>query len=184
VKNFAEMRLQNALFSPPTTGPDGTPLPVTEQVFVSDLYVKIAARRAPLPLLPNDLTIVKAPPVAEGYNALLAAIRTKTIVARDAFDLCVCRVAVLNSAKCEWEPHVSLALVAGISMTQLKELKDLPCTLTNQRGFPEMPQGSSFTNSQWKLLIYTDAMTRNVDVDAAIFEPIKSLFEERERLWN
>jgi hypothetical protein len=44
------------------------------------IYERIAARRKPRPLIPLDLALLHAPPIADGWNHLLGAIRTQTVL--------------------------------------------------------------------------------------------------------
>jgi hypothetical protein len=44
------------------------------------IYERIAARRKPRPLVPLDLALLHAPPIADGWNHLLGAIRTQTVL--------------------------------------------------------------------------------------------------------
>ena len=44
------------------------------------IYARIAARRKPRPLIPLDLALLHAPPIADGWNHLLGAIRTQTVL--------------------------------------------------------------------------------------------------------
>ncbi|PKY04518.1 hypothetical protein P168DRAFT_290576 [Aspergillus campestris IBT 28561] len=81
------MRLPYAPQEPPSADPDTVAI-----------YQRIAERRHPRPLIPLDLSLLHAPPVADGWNSFLGAIRTRTQVDTGLLEMAVCRVAVLNGA--------------------------------------------------------------------------------------
>lgn len=178
------MRINYAPTTAPTTSPDGQPLPEAEQKYTAEVYDRVTERRKPRPLIPLDLALLHSPPIADGYNALLGAIRNRAVMPQEILELAVCRVAVLNGAVYEWNAHAPLALKAGVTTTQLEEVKTIPIsTFTPEGKFinnTKKPDGSSLTDFQWDTLRFTDAMTKNVKVDDPIFEAIKSQFSERE----
>ena len=92
-KNDHEMRLPYAPSSPPASSPSS----------VTDTYSRIAARRHPRALIPLDLTLLHSPPVADGYNAFVGALRTQTVVPQSLLELAICRVAILTDAVYEWK---------------------------------------------------------------------------------
>jgi alkylhydroperoxidase family enzyme len=98
----------------PSTADDQTPE-------VQEIYTCIAARRLPRPLIPLDLTLLHAPPLADGYNSFVGALRTKTIIDSSLLELSISRVAVLNQAVYEWNIHAPLAIKAGIQHAELNE---------------------------------------------------------------
>ena len=178
------MRINYAPSVPPTTKPDGTPLPEAEQKASAEIYERVAARRHPRPLIPLDLALLHSPPIASGYNALMGAIRTEAVMPQDVLELSVCRVAILNGAVYEWNAHAPLALKAGVTVAQLQEVKNLaPSTFTADGKIinnVQKPAGSRLTDFQWDTVLFTDAMTKNIQVEEEIFGTIKSRFSERE----
>src|SRR6266566_8747847 len=76
---------------------------------------RIRARRAPRPLQPLDLALLHSPPVADGWNSFLGAVRTRMLLPDDIRELAVSRVAVVNRAWYEWGHHAPLAAAAGVS---------------------------------------------------------------------
>lgn len=178
------MRINYAPSTAPTTRPDGTALSEAEQSATAGVYERVAARRKPRPLIPLDLALLHSPPMADGYNALLGAIRNQAVIPQDILELAVCRVAVCNGAVYEWNSHAPLALKAGVTPSQLQEIKNNPVSifapdgsLVNNR---EKPRESKLTDVQWQTMLFTDAMTKNIKVDDTIFDAIKSRFNERE----
>ncbi|OBT61822.1 hypothetical protein VE03_08780 [Pseudogymnoascus sp. 23342-1-I1] len=136
------------------------------------IYDRIAARRAPRPLQALDLTLFRSPNVADGWNSFLGAIRTKTSLPDDIREIAICRVAVLNGAAYEWLSHAPLAKKGGVSEEGMKSL-----------GNPDVAGATKlagFTDKQWAVIRYSDAMTRNVQVSEEVFAEVKKVFSEQE----
>ncbi|KUI60587.1 hypothetical protein VP1G_07806 [Cytospora mali] len=106
------MRLPYVPNPPPTSTPE-------DQAIVD----RITERRAPRPLQPLDLTLLHSPPVADGWNAFLGAVRTRTLIPADARELAISRVAVVNKAWYEWTHHAPLAVAAGVSEAAMEFVK-------------------------------------------------------------
>lgn len=73
-----------------------------------EIYTRIAARRHPRPLIPLDLTLLHAPPLANGYNSFVGAIRSSTVLDQGLLELAISRVAILTNAVYEWNAHARL----------------------------------------------------------------------------
>ncbi|KAF9882063.1 4-carboxymuconolactone decarboxylase family protein [Colletotrichum karsti] len=156
------MRLPYVPNPPPTTTPE-------DAAIVS----RIQARRAPRPLQALDLTLLHAPPVADGWNSFLGAVRTQTTIGADLRELAISRVAVVNKAWYEWGHHAPLAVAAGVSAEAMDAIKtEAPLELGAR---PEV-----LSEQQWTVLVYSDEMTRNVRVKDETFDKLKGLFNERE----
>ncbi|KAK3360307.1 AhpD-like protein [Lasiosphaeria hispida] len=138
------------------------------------VVARIAARRAPRPLQPLDLTLLHSPPVADGWNAFLGAIRTQTTVPADLRELAISRVAVVNRAWYEWMHHAPLAVAAGVGEAGMGFAKREGALVLGG----ELPEGLS--ERQWVVLCFADEMTRNVAVREGTFERLRGLFGERE----
>jgi alkylhydroperoxidase family enzyme len=138
----------------------------------SAIYDRIAARRAPRPLQALDLTLFHSPNVADGWNNFLGAIRTRTSLLDDIREIAICRVAVLNGAAYEWVHHAPLAKEGGVSEEGMKSL-----------GSPEVAgtkKPNGFSDKQWAVVRYSDAMTRDVKVSEEVFGELKKQFSEQE----
>ncbi|KAL2405649.1 hypothetical protein ABEF95_011752 [Exophiala dermatitidis] len=165
-------------YAPSTPPPDAPPS-------VSDIYTRIAARRHPRPPIPLDLTLLHSPPVANGYNAFVGALRTETIVPQSILVLAISRVAILTDAVYEWNIHASLALKAGLDPNVLAAAKDTP-----KGGFGTAYEGSqraersqraeALSDKHRAVLNYTDQVTLNVKVDDLVFENLSKHFGHRE----
>jgi alkylhydroperoxidase family enzyme len=132
---------------------------------------RVRARRTPRPLLGLDLTLLHSPPVADGWNSFLGAIRTKTSLPDDIREIAICRVAVVNEAWYEWMHHAPLAKEGGVGEEGMKVLGEKELEGKKEGGLSE---------KQWAVVRYTDAMTRNVKVDDAVFAELKKHFSEQE----
>ncbi|KAJ9156369.1 Carboxymuconolactone decarboxylase [Pleurostoma richardsiae] len=139
---------------------------------------RIQARRAPRPLQALDLTLLHSPPVADGWNSFLGAVRTRTTIADDLRELAISRVAVVNRAWYEWAHHAPLAVAGGVSEAAMAAVA--------KAGGPlgEGEEGGEarclLTERQWAVLVYADEMTRNVEVKDETFAKLKALFSDRE----
>ena len=89
----------------------------------ADIVHRIQARRAPRPLQSLDLALLHSPPLADGWNSFLGAVRTRTNLAADLRELAICRVAVCNGAWYEWGHHAPLAVEAGVSKEAMESVK-------------------------------------------------------------
>ncbi|KAJ5560741.1 hypothetical protein N7535_008938 [Penicillium sp. DV-2018c] len=162
------MRLPYASSTPPADAPAET----------ADIYARIAERRKPRPLIPLDLSLLHSPPVADGWNSFIGAIRSRTLVDSGVMELAVCRVAVLNSAIYEWNAHAPLALKGGITPDQLRAARSLPSTAEGD--IAEL-ESSALTPQQRAVLRYTDQMTRTIRVQDAVFAELKTVgYDDRE----
>ncbi|KAK1654338.1 carboxymuconolactone decarboxylase [Colletotrichum phormii] len=135
---------------------------------------RIQARRAPRPLQALDLTLLHAPPVADGWNSFLGAVRTQTTIPADLRELAISRVAVVNKAWYEWGHHAPLAVAAGVSPEGMDAIKtEAPLELASRPAL-------YLSEKQWAVLVYSDEMTRTVRVKDETFAKLKELFNERE----
>jgi len=149
------------------------PPPTTSEADAA-IISRIRSRRAPRPLQALDRTLLHSPPVADGWNSFLGAVRTQTTLKDDVREVAICRVAVLNEAWYEWLHHAPLAQAGGVGEDGLKILGELK--------FGEEWSGDQggLSDIQWAVVRYTDAMTRNVKVEDGVFAELKKHFEERE----
>jgi alkylhydroperoxidase family enzyme len=147
------------------------PVPATDAD--AAIVARIAARRAPRPLQPLDLALLHSPPVADGWNSFLGAVRTRTSLADDLRELAISRVAAVNRAWYEWGHHAPLAVAAGVGEAAMDAVRAEGALELSNRG-------EGMSEKQWAVVVYTDEMTRNVQVKDETFDVIKGLFSERE----
>lgn len=140
------------------------------------IYTRIAARRHPRPITKLDLALLHNPSIANGWNELLGAIRTKTSLSAADSELAICRIAVLNGAVYEWFAHAPLALKGGVGREVLEVVKSEPELGSGALQKEEGEDGLS--RKQWAILALTDQMTRRVSVQDEVMEALKEWFAD------
>jgi len=124
-----------------------------------------ARRGGPLSTL--DRLLLHSPPVAEGWNALLGALRGGITLPADLRELVILRIAVLNRAPFEWVSHEPIARRAGLGDRQLAALR------------AEAPE-PVWSPVQAAVLAFTDAATRTVDVPDDVFAAVREHLDDRQ----
>jgi 4-carboxymuconolactone decarboxylase len=114
-----------------------------------------------------DRLLLHSPPVAEGWNALLGALRGGTLLPADLRELVILRIAVLNGAPFEWVSHEPIARRAGLTDQQLQALR-------------AEPRASVWSPVQEAVLAFTDASTRAVDVPDDVFAAVRNHLDDRQ----
>ena len=147
--------------------------PPTTTLEEAAIVARVAARRHPRPLQALDLTLLHSPPIADGWNSFLGAVRTQTTLADDVREIAICRVAVLNGAEYEWEHHAPLARKGGVGEEGMK-------VLGMEEAVGEASTGEGLGEKQWAVVRYTDAMTREVRVSDEVFAELRKHFDDRE----
>ncbi len=129
---------------------------------------RIRARRGGTLYLLDEL-LLHSPPVADGWNQLLGAIRERAALPAAIRELVVLRVAVLNRAEYEWFTHEPEARRAGLGPAQLRAVRR-----------DDADQDPAFDAVQRRVITYTDTMTREVEVPDAVFEALRPDFSTAE----
>ena len=126
---------------------------------------RVRARRKGA-LTPLDLMLLHSEPLADGWNTLMGAVRSRFELPADLRELAICRVAVLNDAPYEWHAHAPLLQQAGFSDEQLAAVR--------------APEGTASLSAVHRLVLaYTDAMTRDVKVADELFGAVLGELGER-----
>ncbi|KAK2768397.1 hypothetical protein FQN54_000252 [Arachnomyces sp. PD_36] len=133
---------------------------------------RVQARRGSRGLIPLDLALLHSPPVADGWNTFLGAVRTQTTLPPDLRELIICRVAVHNQAWFEWAHHAPLLRDAGMSEEVVEVVKRVDAEDEEVRRV----LGAEMV----AVLRYTDAMTKTVRVPEEVFGELRRYFGERE----
>ncbi|KAF2276341.1 uncharacterized protein EI97DRAFT_377448 [Westerdykella ornata] len=132
---------------------------------------RVRQRRGSAGLLELDRALLHAPPVADGWNSFLGAIRTGTSISSSIRELAICRVAVLNKAWYEWEHHAPLLQACtGIGPEHIDAVRKTPA-----KQFADV-----FNEPHSAVMTYTDAMTLDVSIPDDIFERLKKIFSNKE----
>jgi AhpD family alkylhydroperoxidase len=116
-----------------------------------------------------DRMLLYSPPVAEGWSALLGALRNRTTLPPDLIELVVLRIAVLNDAPFEWTSHEPAARRAGVTDAQLAALRTLDASAD-----------PVFSAVQAVALRFTDASSRAVAVPDALFAELRERLDDRQ----
>jgi 4-carboxymuconolactone decarboxylase len=112
--------------------------------------------------------LLNSPPVCEGWEKLLTAIRQKTSINPRLREMVILRVAVLNRANYEYEAHLPHGRIAGLADEEMTRLK--------------ADDFSGFSKLEQLVLDYTDAITRDIRVDPPLFEMIRASFDPVSRV--
>ena len=134
---------------------------------LATVEASIRAERGEIPLLYQVL--LNSAPIAEGWEKMLTAVRNRSSVPADLREMVIMRVAVLNRAPYELQAHRPIALRSGVSEAKIEALH-------------AREPGAVFTPLERAVLALTDAMTRDVQVPDALFEPLRAHFDSREIL--
>ncbi|KAF2202799.1 4-carboxymuconolactone decarboxylase-like protein, partial [Delitschia confertaspora ATCC 74209] len=137
---------------------------------------RVKQRRGDEGLLELDLALLHSPPVADGWNSFLGAIRTGTTLPASIRETIICRVAVLNKAWYEWEQHMPLLRAcSGITESHISYIFNSPAEEDTVFMIDE-----ELDEKYRAVMLYTDCMTVNVKVEDAVFERLKKSFSKRE----
>lgn len=138
--------------APPATTPEG--IAAESQILASRGKITSLYR-----------VLLHSSPVAQGWEALLTAVRQQTALDPALRELIILRVAVLNRADYEYDAHLPYARQAGMSERKIAGVKGT--------------DPGAFNDTERAVLDYTDALTRQVQVDDGIFERVRSHFDPR-----
>lgn len=127
---------------------------------LAELETRIAAARGRIS--PLYQVLLNSPAVASGWERLLTAIRQQTSLPPRLRELVILRIAVLNGATYEFEAHRPHALKAGLTEEALEHLRDNDL--------------HRFGDLEKLALLYTDTMTREIEVPDALFAQLKTAF--------
>lgn len=125
------------------------------------IEARIQAERGRISVLYQAL--LNSPSIAEGWEAMLTAVRNRTQVPAALRELIILRVAVLNGADYEFDAHVPHALRAGLEQALIDAAR--------QDGIADL-----FNAEQHLVLELTDCMTRDIQVPAPLFNAVQQHF--------
>lgn len=145
-----------------------TPIVPGTRPELTQLEAGITAERGRVSLLYQVL--LNSPPLAQGWEQLLTAVRNRSSLPADLREMVILRVAVLNRAPYEFEAHVSHALKAGMSQYKIEALRDADAALA----------ADVFSEQERCVLALTDTMTRDIEVPDSVFSPVKAHFNDQQ----
>jgi len=137
-----------------------------------DLVAAIRARRGGK-LLNLDRMLLHSPPLAQGWNGYMGAVRTELAVSPKLRELAMCVVAVLNHADYEFHHHAPEFLRAGGTAAQLDAL--------GRAGEVQADLGA-FDAGERAVLALTVEMTRNVTVSAATMASVRAALPDHRQV--
>jgi alkylhydroperoxidase family enzyme len=134
---------------------------------LADMESRIIASRGRIS--PLYQILLNSPPVVDGWEAMLTAIRQKTSISPCVREMVILRVAILNRAPYEFEAHIPHARAAGMPDALIEQLRSgaLPHAL------------DGLDDGEADVLRLTDAMTRDIDVPDAVYDPVSRRFGPR-----
>lgn len=141
------------------------------------IYTRISERRKPRPLIPLDLALLHNPSIADGWNTLLGAIRSKTSLNPGLMEMAVSRIAILNRAVWEWTAHAPLALKGGLPRDVLDIVRRAAAVPKGGRAQTE-EEKKGLSELEWQVLCFTDQSTKEIEVDEEVFEALKKSLGE------
>lgn len=128
---------------------------------LATIEARIQAERGRISTLYQAL--LNSAPIAEGWEAMLTAVRKRTQVPPALRELIILRVAVLNGADYEFDAHVPHALQAGLAQARIDAARE--------EGIAPL-----FTPEERLVLELTDCMTRDIQVPAPLFHAVQRHF--------
>jgi len=132
---------------------------------LADIEAGILRERGRISLLYRVL--LNSGPIAQGWEAMLTAVRNRSTVPADLRELMILRVAVLNGASFEFEAHVPHAQRAGVSQAKIDAVR-------------EATLASCFSPAERQVLELTDAMTRDIVVPEPLMQQLKAQYDPRQ----
>jgi alkylhydroperoxidase family enzyme len=121
--------------------------------------------------------LMNSPPLAEGWLALLTAIRQQCDVPALYRELAILRVAVINEAPYEFAAHVPFAEKEGMTAAQIEGLKALPVGAV---GISSGGGAALYDEKMQAVIAYADSMTREIHVPDAVFDGAARFFDARQ----
>lgn len=136
---------------------------------LASLEARIAAARGRIS--PLYQVLLNSPPMADGWEQLLSAVRNRNSLPADVRELVILRVAVLNGAPYEFQAHVPHAREAGVPDAVIDALQGADLGPLTDLGAIQVAA-----------LELTDRMTRDVRVAAELMDHVSSLLDEQQLL--
>ncbi|MBC7782097.1 MAG: carboxymuconolactone decarboxylase family protein [Proteobacteria bacterium] len=117
--------------------------------------------------------LMNSPALAEGWLALLTAIRQQCALPARYRELAILRVAVVNEAPYEFAAHVPFARAEGINEAQIEGLRTLAVGAVDT-------QAPLYDETMRAVIAYADSMTREIHVPDAVFAQVSRHFDAQQ----
>jgi AhpD family alkylhydroperoxidase len=132
---------------------------------IADLVARIVQQRGQVGGL--YALLLQSPPVMEGWLRMSSAVRQEGKLDGASRELAIIRVVETLGCQLEVKAHTPFALREGVTEQQLASLAD-------------WRQSNLFSERQCAILEYADTMTRDIKVPDAVFDSLRTHFDERE----
>lgn len=130
---------------------------------LAELEARILSERGRIS--PLYQVLLNSPPIAQGWEQMLSAVRNRNSVPADIRELMILRVAVLNRAPYEFEAHVPHGLAAGLSAQAIESVRQA------------MPAEATGLGAAHQVALrLCDAMTRDIEVPEALYQQVREHF--------
>ncbi len=136
---------------------------------LAPLEAQILAERGRIS--PLYQVLLNSPPIAQGWEQMLSAVRNRNSLSADVRELVILRVAVLNGATYEFDAHVPHAQAAGVSAVAIEAVRAQP-----------LAPCVAWSASQDLALRLTDAMTRSITVPDALYAEVQAQWAVQQQL--
>ena len=140
-----------------------TPIPPGTRPELAAQEAQISAVRGRVS--PLYQVLLNSPPIAQGWEHMLSAVRNHNSLPASLRELVILRVAVLNGAPYEFDAHAPIALAAGLSPLTIEMVR---------KSLLDKPEQLSETERI--AIALTDAMTRDISVPDALFAQVQQHF--------
>lgn len=124
-------------------------------------------------LIDLDRALLWSEPLARVWNVYLKGVRTGLGVSRKLRELGICTVALITGARYEYHHHAPDFLAAGGAQEELDALNAY-LEWSNNDALQEVGRDAAL------VIRYAEQMTRNVQVDDALFALLKERFDTPE----
>jgi alkylhydroperoxidase family enzyme len=125
-------------------------------------------------LLNLDRALLWSEPLARGWNVYLKNVRTGLAASRKLRELGICTVALLTGAHYEYHHHAPDFLAAGGTQAELDALAAFAAAPATAA------PGGALTGDAALVVRYAAQMTRDVQVDDALFARLRERFDTTE----
>ena len=133
------------------------------------LEAQILAQRGSIS--PLYQVLLNSPPIAQGWEHMLSAVRKRNSLSAGLRELVILRVAILNRAPYEFDAHVPHALAAHVSQVAINATRVIPLSVD-----------APLSPAERIAMQLTDTMTRDIEVPDALYSEVKKHFDAQEQI--
>jgi len=133
------------------------------------LEAQILAERGSIS--PLYQVLLNSPPIAQGWEQMLSAVRKRNSLSAGLRELVILRVAILNRAPYEFDAHVPHALAANVLQVAIDATRVIPLAVD-----------APLSPAERIAMQLTDTMTRDIEVPDALYSEVKKHFDAQEQI--